>query len=77
MSCGQALKHPYFKEMRDQDKSLAENSVQAMRSIKINENYSLESKSKFSDNNSENSFNTGVASKKIDLKTQTFNLDAD
>lgn len=47
MSCSQALKHPYFREMREADKFLQENSVgpQAMRLTKrVGESFSQQSK---------------------------------
>lgn len=61
MSAGQALKHPYFRDLREADKSLAEQSLNptAMRTIRIGDSHSQQSKSiisKMSDNASEGSY---------------------
>lgn len=46
MSASQALKHSYFKDLREADKSLAENSINptAMRTIRIGDSHSQQSK---------------------------------
>lgn len=42
MSASQALKHPYFRELREADRSLHENSIHptAMRTLRVGDSHS-------------------------------------